>query len=49
MTEQLVVAAILRLYRLRHVCRLIGEGDQVGSSWWEWRASAEAERELRLT
>ena len=43
------MAAILRLYRLRHVCRLIGERDQVGSSWREERVSIEAGHTLRRT
>ena len=43
------MAAILRLYWLRNVSRLIGERDQVGSNWGEGRVSAEAEHVLRLT
>jgi len=43
------MAAILRLYRLRHVCRLIGERDQVGSTWREWHVSVEAGHVLRPT
>jgi len=43
------MAAILRLYRLRHVCRLIGERDQVGCSWREGRVSVEAGHVLGRT